>query len=57
MSEQAEPLYREALKARQATLGDEHPHTQNTAIGLWNVLRAKGGCEDEMAALDRRHGI
>ena len=40
--EEAAPLYREALDARRAMLGDRHPHTL-TAIGnLGSTLKSMG---------------
>ena len=55
--DKAEEHFRMALAICSKSLGDTHPDTQGTAIGLWNVLQAKGGCESEMAALDAKHGI
>ena len=54
---EAEPLYRRALAIKSKVLGKKHTSTQNTAIGLWNILQAKGGCEAEMAELDAEYGI
>ena len=48
---------RQALSINSKILGKTHPTTQNSAIGLWNILQAKGGCEAEMGALDAEHGI
>ena len=54
---EAEPLYRQALAIRIKTFGNTHSETQSSAIGVWNVLQAKGGCEAEMGQLDATHGI
>ena len=39
---EAEPLYREALEASRATLGDRHPHTLTSINGMANLLHAQG---------------
>ena len=38
----AEPLCREALDARRATIGDRHPHTLNSIGNLGELLEARG---------------
>ena len=50
-------LFEEDLAASRETLGNRHPETCRIAVGLFQLLRAKGGCDDEMAQLDQLHGI
>ena len=50
-------LFRKAVGITERAHGPMGAPTRNVAIGLWNVLKLTGGCEAEMAQLDRRHGI
>ena len=54
--DEAEPLYRRALQAREETLGQMHPRTKKSALGLYNLL-AKTGRHDEAAQPRARHGV
>ena len=54
---EAEKLYRLALAIFIQAFGNTHKSTQNSAIGLWNVLQGKAGCQAEMDQLDATHGI
>ena len=46
---EAEPLYREALEGRRATLGNRHPNTLSSINNLGGLLYAKGN----LAAAER----
>ena len=54
---EAEPLLRRALAIMAAAHGPRHPETQNAATGLCIVLKRKGGCKAEIAALEATHDI
>ena len=53
----AEAMHRRNLETRERTLGNEHPSTKISAQWVRHVLRSKGGCEVEVAALEAAHGI
>ena len=49
-------MARYALEIADRTLGPISYATKSAAAAVYNILGGKGGCKDEMAALDERHG-
>jgi tetratricopeptide (TPR) repeat protein len=54
--DEAESLFRQALKTGRASLGDKHATTQSFAVRLADLLNARGR-PDEAAALRREFDL
>ena len=50
--DEAQPLYREALKVKRETLGDRHPSTLSSISNLGSLLQDQGKLDEARARLE-----